>query len=94
MTNDELAELRGEIFALKIMLFNALAEGVRHSGDPEAYVNAIEQHASAGIMNATPSNIRPAYLDTFRNAAAGILAQAVAALRETYSRAVRPPTRQ
>jgi hypothetical protein len=41
----------------------------------------------------TPDNIRPAHLDEFRAAAAGIVVQAAEAAKEAVSRTEEPPMR-
>ncbi len=90
MTNTELAELRGEIFGLKVLLFNVLAAITANSPDPSATIEALKTQSLAGILAARPSVIRPQHLETFQNAAAGIVAQAVEALAATYSRLQSP----
>jgi hypothetical protein len=92
MTNAELAELRGEIFGLKVLLFNVLSAITANSPDPSATIEAVKTQSIAGILAARPSVIRFQHLETFQNAAAGIVAQAVEALAATYSR-LPPPAR-
>lgn len=94
MTNTELAELRGEIYGLKILLFNCISFIAGQADDPVAHLDQIQEHAVFGIAQAAPSNIRPAHLDGFRAAAAGIVVQAVEAAKEAVSRTEQPPTRQ
>jgi hypothetical protein len=92
MTNAELADLRGEIFGLKVLLFNVLSAITANSLDPVATIEAIKTQSLVGILDARPSSIRPQHLEVFQNAAAGIVAQAVEALAATYSRS-QPPAR-
>jgi hypothetical protein len=94
MTNAELAELRGEIFGVKVLLFNCLSFIAGRFDDPTAYLEEIQQQSVFGIAQADHSGIRPQHLQLFRNAAAGIVAQAVGGIKEVHSRAAQPPTRQ
>jgi hypothetical protein len=94
MTNAELAELRGEIFGVKMLLFNCLSFIAGRFDDPIAYLDEIQRQSVFGIAQADHSGIRPQHLQAFRNAAVGIVAQAVEAIKETHSRAAQPPTRQ
>jgi hypothetical protein len=79
MTNAELAELRGEIFGLKVLLFNCLSFIAGQTSDPATHLAVIKEHAIAGIVEAKHSDVRPQHLPMFRNAAAGIVAQAIEA---------------
>jgi hypothetical protein len=94
MTNAELAELRGQIFGLKILLFNCIAFIAGQTDDPIAHLDEIQRQSVCGIAQATPAAIRQQHLQGFHHAAAGIVVQAVEAAKETHSRTVRPPTRQ
>ena len=42
MTNAELADLRGEIFGLKVLLFNVLSAITANSLDPVATIEAVK----------------------------------------------------
>jgi hypothetical protein len=81
MTNAELAELRGEIFGLKILLFNCMSFIANCTDDPQAHLSAIQDEAIAGIAKATHDAVKPNHLRTFQNAAAGIVVQAVEAAK-------------
>jgi hypothetical protein len=94
MTNAELAELRGEIFGVKALLFNVLSFIAGRFDDPMAYLDEIQRQSVFGIAQAGHSGIRPQHLQIFRSAAAGIVAQAVEAAKEAHSRAAQQPTRQ
>jgi|HubBroStandDraft_6_1064221.scaffolds.fasta_scaffold1138795_1 hypothetical protein len=94
MTNAELAELRGEIFGLKVLLFNCISFIAGRFDDPLAYLDELQQQSIFGIAQAAPGTIRPQHLQAFRNSAAGIVAQAIDGTKEVHSRAERPPTRQ
>ncbi len=85
MTNAELAELRGEIFGCKIIMFNILSEIAGMKPDPQTYLATLEQAAIEGIAKApTPATVRPQHLRAFQNAAAGIVAQALEAVRAAH----------
>jgi hypothetical protein len=77
MTNAELAELRGEIFGCKILLFNCISFIAGQTENPAAHLKTIQTAALEGIVAAKPSTIRPQHLETFHAAAAGIVVQAV-----------------
>ncbi len=87
MTNQELAELRGEIFGLKVLLFNALAEIAATKPNLSAHLETLRTESLEGIMAADHSKILPAHLPKFRSAAAGIVVQALDAV--PTARAVR-----
>lgn len=84
MTNAELAELRGEIFGCKILLFNCISFIAGLTDDPAAHLKTIQTAAIDGILRAPPTNIRPQHLEAFRNAAAGIVAQAIEGSTAAY----------
>lgn len=94
MTNVEAAELRGEIFGLKILLFNCLSSAAATRANPDDYLDEVEQHAVFGIAQAHHSAVQPGHTQRFRDAAAGIIAQAIEAVREAHLRGAQPPTRQ
>jgi hypothetical protein len=94
MTNAELAELRGVLFGLKALLFNCLSFIAGRFDDPITYLDELEQQAIFGIAQGTHSGVRPQHLEIFRNAAAGIVAQAVEAIKATHLQSAQPPTRQ
>jgi hypothetical protein len=88
MTNAEVAELRGELFGLKILLVNCLSFIAGSTDDPERHLNAIQDQAIAGIARATHEGVREKYLRTFQDAAAGIVVQLLEAAKATP---LRPP---
>jgi hypothetical protein len=94
MTNAEAAELRGELFGVKVLLFNCLSFIAGQTDDPIAHLDEIQRQAIFGIAQAGHSGIRPNHLEPFRHAAAGIVAQAVEGAKEVHRRAAQPPTRQ
>jgi len=77
MTHADIAELRGEIFGLKIALINCLGLIATLTDDPTAHLDAILNQAVEGIAKATNDQIKPAHIQTFRAAAAGIMLQLV-----------------
>jgi hypothetical protein len=79
MTNAELAELRGEIVGLKVLLANCLSFIAGQTSDPAAHLAAIRDHAIAGLAEITDARIRQQQLPVFRAAAAGIVLQVVGA---------------
>lgn len=81
MTNRELAELRGEIFGVKILLMNCLTQIAGTAPDAEAHLDRIQKEAVDGIVKANPANIRSQNLRDFQNAAAGIVVQAIEAAK-------------
>ncbi len=84
MTRSELAELRGEIFGCKILLFNCIGFIAGLTDDPGAHLATIETAALEGIVAATTSNIRRPDLDRFHAAAAGIVVQAIEAAKAAH----------
>jgi hypothetical protein len=85
VTNEELAELRGEIFGVKILLMACLTQVAGTAPDPVAHLDATQKEAVDGILRATPSNIRPQHLRVFQNAAAGIVVQAIEAAKVPHT---------
>jgi hypothetical protein len=81
MTNAELADLRGALFGVKILLVSCLTQVAGTAPDPLAHLDAVGRVALKWIMNAAPSNVRPQYLRAFQNAAAGIVSQAIEAAK-------------
>jgi hypothetical protein len=77
MTNTDIAELRGEIFGLKIMLVNCIGFIAAITDDPNAHLDAIQNESIEGIAMATNDKVKDAYLQTFRAAAAGLVLQVV-----------------
>jgi hypothetical protein len=92
MTNAEEAELRGEIFGLKILVMNLISRtaGVTEE-DRTAFLDALVKQSGAGIVKATNSAVKPAFLNTFHAAAMGIVLQCADAARVTPQQA--PPLR-
>lgn len=78
MTNGELAELRGELFGLRILLCNLLAFQAGNTSDPVRHLAALKEQSLAGIPEATNAMV-PQYMDQFRAAAAGVVLQAAEA---------------
>jgi hypothetical protein len=81
MTGAEEAELRGEIFGLKILLLNIIGDVARHASDPIAYLDRLQKQSGEGIARTTVGNVKPAHMRAFQNAAAGIVVQAVEATK-------------
>jgi hypothetical protein len=88
------ATIRGELFGVKVLLVNCLTFVAGQTDDPIAHLDEIQRQAIFGIAQAGHSGIRPNYLEPFRHAAAGIVAQAVDGAKEVLRRAAKPPTRQ
>ena len=81
MTNADIAELRGEIFGLKIMLANCTGFIAAITDDPNAHLVAIQNESIEGIASATNDKVKDAYLPTFRAAAVGLVLQIVEAAK-------------
>ena len=94
MTNLEVAIFRGEFYGLKTLVINCLSEVAAAKADPAAYLDELQRQSVVGIAQATSKDIRAHHLENFRNAAAGIVAQAIEAVKTTHSRAEKPPTVQ
>jgi hypothetical protein len=94
MTNAELAELRGEMFGVKVILFNCLSFIAGLTDDPVAHLDAIQAQALDGIMRAEHSAVRPQHLRTFQNAAAGIVVQAIEGSKAIHTPVSSPAQRQ
>jgi len=94
MTNAELAELRGEIYGLKVLLFSCVSFIAGRFDEPLAYLDELQRQTVLGIAQGTHDKVRPQHLQLFREAAAGIVAQAIERTTAVHSRAAQPPTRQ
>ena len=77
MTNADIAEMRGELYALKIMLVNCLGFIAALTDDPTSHLDAIQNEAIEGIAGSTNDKVKPAHLRTFHAAAVGIVLQVV-----------------
>lgn len=77
MTSSEEAEIRGEIFGLKILLFNFISELAGRGDEPLKYLDALQKQAVQGIVQAKNEAVKPAHMRKFQEAAAGIVVQAV-----------------
>jgi hypothetical protein len=94
MTNADLAELRGEIFGVKILLMSCLTQVAGTAPEPLAHLAETQKQALEGILKASPSNIRPQHLRAFQNAAAGIVVQAIEAAKVPHEQVPPPGQRQ
>jgi hypothetical protein len=94
MTNAELAELRGELYGLKLLLFNSISFIAGQFDDPAGYLDEVQRQSVFGIAQGTHSKVRPQHLDLFRAAAAGVVVQAVEGAKEAHLRAAKPPRLQ
>ncbi|MBV9203700.1 MAG: hypothetical protein JOY83_28965 [Alphaproteobacteria bacterium] len=94
MTNAEAAELRGEIFGLKVLLLNCLSFIAGLTDDPVRHLDIVLRESIDGIAKATHSGIRPAHLQIFRDAAAGIALQGVEAAKTAHIPIPPPEQRQ
>ena len=94
MTNAELAELRGEIFGVKILLMSCLTQVAGTAPDPVAHLVETQNQAVEGILRSSPSNIRPQHLRIFQDAAAGIVVQAIEAAKVPHEPVPPPGQRQ
>lgn len=93
MTKQQMVELRGEIFGLKILLMNTLAQVVSVMPDAVARLDELQRQAAEGIARTQPTNIPLAWLRDFQNAAAGVVVQAVEAAKVPHG-LVPPPGRR
>lgn len=84
MTNSEIAELRGELFGLKVLLLNCLAFQAGHTNAPLAHLSSLRDQALAGIAEGEHSAVRPQHIAVFRAAAAGIVVQATEAASAVF----------
>ena len=90
MTNAEVAELRGQIFGLKIMLINCIGFIAAITDDPDVHLDAIQTQTIVGIGTATNDQVKPAHIQAFRAAAAGLVLQVVEGAKVASARAPRP----
>jgi hypothetical protein len=93
VTNAELAELRGEVFGLKTLLFNCISFIAGQFDDPNSYLDELQTQTVAGIAQGTHDKIRPQNLQIFRASAAGIVVQAIEGTKEVHARVLQPPQR-
>lgn len=92
MTNAQEAELRGEIFGLKVLVANLLSRAAGFvEEDRPVFFNTLMEQSIPGIAQATNPNVKAAYLDTFQAAALGVVQQLVDAARKAPAQA--PPQR-
>jgi hypothetical protein len=94
MTEAQLAELRGEIFGLKIIVVNTLSHIVARATDPIATLDEIQRQSALGIASAAPANIPPAWLELFRNAATACVLQATEVAKLSHEPPPPPVRRQ
>jgi hypothetical protein len=66
MTNADIAELRGEVYGLKVMLVNAIGFIAALTDDPTDHLQAIQNAAIAGIATSTNDKVKATHLQTFR----------------------------
>jgi hypothetical protein len=83
MTNAGIAELRGEVYGLKVMLVNAIGFIAALTDDPTDHLQATQNAAIAGIATSTNDKVKATHLRTFRAAAAGL-----ACTRRTLARSL------
>ena len=81
MTNSDIAELRGEIYGLKILLVNCLSFISAHTTDADNHLDTILNDAVQGIASAKNDKVKPAHLPIFRAASAGIVSQVTQAAK-------------
>jgi hypothetical protein len=71
MTDHDLAELRGELFALKALLTPCLHFLAAHYDDPAVFLDRLNQHVVEGATQAAPNLVTPNYQAEFVRAAVG-----------------------
>jgi hypothetical protein len=71
MTDCDLAELRGKMFAFKTILSCCLGFAATHFENPAAYLVELEKSIAEGVTQATPNFVPPKYRDTFVRFATG-----------------------
>jgi len=90
MTNAEFAELRGEIYGLKILLGNCLGFIAAITDDADAHLQTLQDESIAGIATSTNDKVKAAHLQTFRAAAAGVVLQLVEGAAVAANQVSRP----
>ena len=90
MTNAEEAEMRGEIYALKILLINCLGFIAAITDDPGSHLQAVQDQSIEGIARSRHGKVKAAYLRNFQDAAAGIVLQAIEGAKVASAQVEKP----
>ena len=90
MTNAETAELRGELYGLKVLLVNCVGFIAAITDDPGAHLSAIQDAAIEGIASSNHDKVKAVHLRTFQAAAAGIVLQVVEAAKSASAQVSKP----
>jgi hypothetical protein len=82
MTNHDLAELRGELFALKALLTPCLHFLAVHYDDPAGYLDRLNRAVIEGAKKAAPNFATAQYQASFVRAAVGWVGTVIEGARE------------
>lgn len=94
MTRKDVAQLKGELFGLQVLVMQSLCFIAAHTDDPVRHLNGIRDSAVAGISGEPNADVPPRYLEIFQEAAAGLVVQCVAAAQGALAQNGIPPTGQ
>jgi hypothetical protein len=79
LTRKDVAQLKGELFGLQVLVMQSLCFIAAHTEDPVRHLNGIRDSAVAGISGELNMDVPPRYLEIFQEAAADLVFQCVAA---------------
>ena len=82
--------MRGEIYALKILLINCLGFIAAITDDPGSHLQAVQDQSIEGIARSRHGKVKAAYLRNFQDAAAGIVLQAIEGAKVASAQVEKP----
>ena len=81
MTRSDLAEIKGELFSIKALLFAVVDGMAGMSADPVKYLETLQKSLIPKIKEAAPVFVTHPHIETFEKAAIGVLAQVTEAAK-------------
>jgi len=94
LTKKDVAQLKGELFGLQVLVMQSLCFIAAHTDDPVRHLNGIRDSAVAGISGEPNMDVPPRYLEIFQEAAADLVVQCVAAAQGVLAKDGILPTAQ
>ncbi len=85
MTKKEVAQLKGELFGLQVLVMQSLCFIAAHAEDPVRHLKGIEDSAVEGISGQPQLDILPRYLQAFQQAAAEVVVQCIEAAQSVLA---------
>ena len=88
MTRKDVAELKGELFGLQVLVMQSLCFIAAHTENPVRHLNGLRDAAIAGISGEPKTDIPPRHLQVFQQAAADVVLHCVEAAQAVFPEAV------